>query len=376
MWLSACGGHGGGGSTPPAPPAPLTERWRLDTGSGLAMAVLVDARNPAYLYVAEKSAGLGVYLDSASSTNPPMAVGRLDVTLLGDQHVMHLAQSGDRLLLALGDLFTDAPAGLAVVDVSTPETPAVEALWVSATPLHGSSQIFVDGNDAYLAAMNAGIFVFDLSVPGSIQEVATLVPDVDFPTPNPPPTQVPNARGTTVVGDTLYVAYDAGGLRTFDVVDPAHPVALGRFINPALAGKPGAYNAVAVQNGLAYVSVDYCGLEIVDVRDPSAPSLVGWWNPWACETSANTWFNSSGHTNQLFLDRTRLEVLLASGDSELLIVDVSQPNQPRLTRSFGGLGDGEGAWGLGVTSTAVYLGYIRALVPFLGTWSGVRAVRR
>ncbi len=99
------------------------------------------------------------------------------------------------------------------------------------------------------------------------------------------------------------------------------------------------------------------------------------WNPWKAEAPTNVWFNSLGHTNQLALDLQSKRVYLASGASELQCVDVSDPSHPSLTGQFGDRQSRRGVWGLALDGSTLYLAYIRAAVPFQGTWSGVVAVR-
>lgn len=69
-------------------------------------------------------------------------------------------------------------------------------------------------------------------------------------------------------------------------------------------------------------------------------------------------------------------VYLSAGDSELLVLDVSQRAQPKLAALHGAVKDMRGAWGLALTKDRVYLTYIVALIPFQGTWAGIRAVER
>ena len=103
---------------------------------------------------------------------------------------------------------------------------------------------------------------------------------------------------------------------------------------------------------------------------------VGWWNPWDAHTFSNLWINSPGHTNQLVVDARRKLVYLSAGDSELQVVDVSKPQNPRLVQSFGQPENKLGVWGLAVAPDYIYLTYIKTIVPFQSTWSGVKALRR
>ncbi|MDX1645197.1 MAG: hypothetical protein R3244_12650, partial [Thermoanaerobaculia bacterium] len=158
--------------------------------------------------------------------------------------------------------------------------------------------------------------------------------------------------------------------------DPTAPREIHKYINTAIAKKPQAYNNLTLDGRYAYVAVDYCGLEVVDIADPLAIRQIGWWNPWACETLANLWLNSPGHTNQIGHDEALDLVYLSAGDSELQVVDVSDPARPRLAASFGRPENDRGVWGATLGGEAVYLAYIRAFIPFKSTWSGFKAVSR
>ena len=357
--------------------APLARLWDFPTTSALPQSLVADRNGKPFLYLAQKDGGL-VVLHLAQGAGGPKAVAQLPIRAFGGLHAMNLVQDGDRLFVALGDLFAarGSKAGLAIIDVSQPTQPRVMSLWTSATTLKGSAVVLVSGRYAYLGAMRAGVFIFDVSNPRAIVPVASILPDVNFPRPDPNSVQHPNARGLAIKGDLLFVAYDSGGIRVIDVADKARPREIARYINGAIRNKQQAYNNIVINGRLAYVAVDYCGLEILDISNPQAIRQTGWWNPWHCETMSNNWFNSPGHTNQLVLDASRRLVFLSAGDSELLAVDVKNPARPELAGHFGAPKDGRGTWGLAVTDRNVFLTYIRALIPFRGGWSGVTALSR
>ncbi|MGA8990152.1 MAG: hypothetical protein WB500_07190 [Rhodoplanes sp.] len=357
--------------------APLARVWDFPTTSALPQSLVADRNGKSYLYLAQKDGGL-VVLDLAQGAGGPKAVAQLPIRAFGGLHAMNLVQDGDRLFVALGDLFaaTGSKAGLAIIDVSQPAQPRVMSVWTSATTLKGSAVVLVSGRYAYLGAMRAGVFIFDVSNPRAIVPVASILPDVNFPRPNPNRVQHPNARGLAIKGDLLFVAYDSGGIRVIDVADKAKPREIARYINAAIRNKQQAYNNIVINGRLAYAAVDYCGLEILDIGNPQAIRQTGWWNPWHCETMSNNWFNSPGHTNQLVLDANRQLVFLSAGDSELLAVDVKNPARPELASHFGAPKDGRGTWGLAVTDRNVFLTYIKALIPFRGGWAGVTALSR
>jgi hypothetical protein len=360
----------------PGAPA-LARAWEQRAPRGnLPQAIVVDRRDPHYLYVAEKSGGV-VVLKLGPNDRAPARVAVVARKQLGRLDAMNLAERGSRLYVALGNFFTGgSAAGLAILDVSIPEHPRVLSIWMSPTKMKGSAAVVADNRYAYLGAMTQGVLILDVSNPAAPTLVTTFLPGVNFPRPNPTAVQRPNARGLALVGDRLYIADDAGGLRIADVSDRLHPREIGRCVNPAMGTKQQAYNNVAVNGSYAYVAVDYAGLEVLDVSDPAHIQQVGWWNPWHADTPANLWLNSPGHTNQIALDAAHALVYLSAGDSELQVVDVSDPRHPVLAAEHGRPKDGRGTWGLALGDTAVYLADITALIPFHSTWSGLVAVAR
>ncbi len=292
---------------------------------------------------------------------------------------MNVFQHNRLLFLALGGHFS-APgtkqAGLAIVSVNDPEHPKVLSVWASPRKLKGGAVVITDGRFAYLGAMSAGVMTFDVSDPTSIQHLSTFQPDIHFPRKNPKLVQHPNSRGLALRRNLLYVANDAGGLRILDMQDRTRPREVGRYVNKALLRKPQAYNNIVLDDNLAYIAVDYAGLEIVDISDPKNLRQIGWWNPWNAHTPKNLWFNSPGHTNQIALEARRKLVYLSAGDSELQVVDVSKPHNPRLASHVGKPQNRLGVWGLGISRDQIYLTYIKAIVPFRSNWSGVKAVNR
>lgn len=359
-----------GSGTGPDPTDPLL--WEFATPGAIPLHSLPDARGGPHLFVTLKERGLLVLRMHDGSAEE---VARVEPAALGGLAATALAQAGARLYVGLGDFFApNARAGLAVIDISDPAEPTVSALWVSPGTMTGVTAIEIAPPWVYVSAKRDGLMVFDVGEPDTVRLAAALLPDPDFPLPNPPVLQHPNARGMELVEETLFLANDAGGLRAIDVSNPADPREIGKYINPGVTNKPQAYNDVVVRNGIAYVSLDYCGLEVVDVSDPEDMQPLGWWNPWACETAANTWFNSAGHTNEIVLDAARRLAYVSAGASELVIVDVSDPANPQRHAGYEHADD-EAAWGVSIRGEETFLTYITALIPYRGTWAGIRAIR-
>lgn len=352
------------------PVAAADEVWEWSTGSDLPLAIEAFGDD---LFIAQKSGGLLVLRDS--SDGKPVEAGRLPKDQLANLDAMNFHREGDLLYVALGDHFAAAgsKAGLAVVDVSDPSRPKTLSAWTSAGTIHGASDVAVADGLAYLAVMHEGLRILDVSDPDDARLVGMMLPDIDFPKPNPNTVAFPHARGLAIAGGRLYVANDAGGLRILDMEDARRPREIGKYANPGVGEKPQAYNNVAVSGALAYLAVDYCGVEIVDVSDPANMRQVAWWNPWGCEKLSNVWLNSGGHTNGLELDERSGRLYVSGGDSDLIVLDVSQPAEPRLVKRIGEAKDGLGTWDVAVRGRRIYGAYLRAVIPFSGRWAGVKA---
>lgn len=339
----------------------------------LALPMGLVTGNDNYFYTALKGQGVSVY-ERGSTVRKVASVG---VSQLENLHAMHLEKRGNYLYIALGDFFgRGAKAGLAIIDVSNPNSPNVTDVWTTSEKKKGSAIVKVEGNYAYLGAMSEGVYVFNISNKSNIRLHSTYQPDVNFPTPDPNAVGHPNARGMDIVGNMMYLCYDAGGIRVIDISDEKNLREIGRYINTAPGLKQQAYNNVVVNGNYAYAAVDYCGLEILDISDPGEIRRVGWWNPWKCNTLANTWFNSNGHTNQLYLDNAKKQIYLSSGKSELNLIDVSNPRAPKELGSYGAKDNKQATWGLTVNGDDVYLLYITSVVPFQANWAGIRIVQR
>lgn len=360
-----------------AQPKALKMVWEHPTPGHFPQALACDALARPYLYAALKNGGLAV-LDISKPRAAPKQIATLGIEHFDKLEVMHFTQHRHRLYVALGNFFdaSGSRAGLAVVSVKNPQAPEVVSLWKSRDTMRGSAFVLVQGNLAYLGAMERGVMIFDTSDPSKLTHLATIQPDVHFPRKNPGKVQHPNARGLALRDHLLYVAYDAGGLRVIDVADPRKPREIGRYINATMLKKQQAYNNLVLDGTTACIAVDYAGLEIVDIGDPRNMKQIGWWNPWEAHTLKNLWFNSPGHTNQIEYDGKRRLVYLSAGDSDLQVVDVSDKTRPMLHAFFGGPKDKLGVWGLTMSADRVYLAYIPAFIPFHGAWAGIKAIER
>lgn len=340
-------------------------------GTIIAMTMVRDATRP-FLYVAAKEGGLRVY----DVSGPPILIRTVPLADLGAMHAMSLTQAGNHVVLALGNHWgKQERAGLAVIDVTTPGNAKAMGVWKDPEADGAGGAVLVSGKTAYLAAMERGLIVLDIGTPATIRELGRIVPDLAFPEARFDKKKI-NARGMAIQKSLIFLCYDAGGVRVIDVANPRKPVEVGRYSNPAMNGRPRAYNNIVLNGTLAYVTADYVGLEILDIANPRAIKLVSWWNPWNPKLEGLRWFTSPGHANEIAFDAKTKTVLMSAGRSDLVAIRVADPTKPVEVGGIGEVEDKQATWGVWLHGDTVYLSYIRTLgIPFRADWAGVKMFR-
>lgn len=336
--------------------------------------IVADRMNRPFCYVAGKEGGLSIY--NTSNIQSPQLVLNLPPAFFDSLHIMYLVQDSIYLYVALGNFFGTNPQepGLAILNIDTPSNPQLMDLWKWNTVTKGASTVLIEGQYAYLSAMTEGVFILNISNKNSIQFESNFIPDPNWPVVNPNPVQEPNARGMAYRNDTLFLCYDAGGLRVLDVTNKTGPFEIAKYLNSGSAGKQEAFNHIILDGNLAYISEDYCGMEVLNISNVNNITQVGWWNPWNCELPGSQWNGCPGHTNQMVFNPTLKIVYLSAGDSELRMVDVSNPAQPDSCNGYGPVGDSKACWGTDVFGPYLYLTYINSFIPYFSNWSGFKAL--
>lgn len=98
------------------------------TCNEMVMTMEREASGAPYLYIANKEAGLVIY-DISNASFPTLAA-EVPISLLGGLEVMNLTQEGSYLYLCLGNTFNNTQhSGMAIIDVSTPQSPIVTDYW-------------------------------------------------------------------------------------------------------------------------------------------------------------------------------------------------------------------------------------------------------
>lgn len=352
------------------PQVTLNLEWEIPfTFANQAMTIEHDQLDRNYIYVAGKEAGLIIYDISAT----PNKVKTITKNQFDTLDVVSVTQSGNYLYVALGNSFTNGQyPGMAIVDITNPTSAVITDIWKKTSGSKtGGGIVKVEGNYAYFGGMGNGLIIFDVTDKNNIVYKSAFIPDINYPDANPDPAKY-NARGMAVRNDTVYLCYDAGGMRIIDATDKLNAVEIGKYSNPAMNGKPRAYNNIALHDSLAYIAVDYAGMEVLNIKNPSSIKLVSWWNPWG---TAN-WFASRGHANEIQYDVASKLIFMSTGKSDINVVSVDNPAQPDSVTIFGGIDNNQGTWGLGLYKDKIYAGYIFVplCIPFCSNWGGVKEI--
>jgi len=150
--------------------------------------------------------------------------------------------------------FVVGQSGLDLVDVSTPSAPAL----VGAYDKLDASNVAVAGDKAYVTDLTTGLSVVDVSNPAAPVELGTYEAGYFW-----------DANSVDVLGDVAYVAAaspNQGSLRVVDVSNPVTPTQLSQVDT-----YPGYSWDVAVADDFAFLADGSGGLRIFDVEDPAHP---------------------------------------------------------------------------------------------------------
>ena len=334
-----------------------------------------DKLNRPYLYVASNESGLKIFKTDGT---PVTEIPSEDLGL----NPMSFTQVGSLLYVAIGNHFGDSAPGLAIVNIENPEDPIILDSWVHNEVSKGAGIVKIEGDYAFLGAMKLGLIILNISNPNQIEFVSQTPLDINFPHPNPGNENLYNARGMEVRNDTAYIAFDAGGIRILDCTDKQNPVQIGQFANPVTfepINLPRAYNNIVLNGSIAYVAVDYCGVEILDISDPANIELLNHYNPVNCPVGV--WHDAPIHANEMIFNEACQKLFVSSGKSELIALDVSDPNNVESCGMFGTTEDTTATWGIGMRNDSIFLSYliipvyIPIIHPFDAKWNGIKMVK-
>ncbi len=252
-------------------------------------------------YVTTNSAGLSI-LDVSDPSSPQMLGVYSPMFLFGStpDHISIVDS-----IAYLSYLFAPSDPRVIMVDVSEPSEPMTLA--VIDTPGIATSTDAANGF-LYVADNDAGLQIYDVSVPSDPQLTSTFRLDSD------------QAFSVVKENHLVYLADGASGIQIIDVSQPTSPLLIGTYDTPGKAvdiEKVGSHLFVADDTG---------GLQVIGVNDPANPELIGQFNP----ESGEPLFGVVIEGIEIVGDFA----YLAAKTSGLLIFDISKPSEPTLLGSI------------------------------------------
>lgn len=266
-----------------ATPTPTSTATATPTASRTATVTQTSTATPTHTSTATPTATRTSTL-TPTPTNPPSGTLELVGQIGGDTWSVFI--QGNYAYVGEGPRLT-------ILDISNLSAISV----VSKTdPMPMIVQnIYVQGSYAYVADNQAGVYIFNVSVPHAPVQVG------HYDT---------TALGIAVVGDFAYVAGGSDGVRVLNISSPSAPVEVGLYNTSGITMK------IAVAGNYAYLA-DNNSFRVLNVSNPAAPS----------EISSYT----ANQANDLAIFSNRAYVI---GNGSVLIFDVSNPASPALLGTY------------------------------------------
>jgi hypothetical protein len=245
--------------------------------NGTAMGMDISG---SYIYIADRSWGLSVV--DISSPEAPAVVG--EFLNKGNTTLAEVWQN----LVFLGDLYF----GIQVIDVNKPDYPyLVNTIGVPGT-LTAMTQ---SGDYLYVANTTGSLTIYHIIDALTVSPVGVVyLPGI--------------STGMVVSGNYLYSAAGKSGLAIVDVSNPASP------LNVSTCTTDGDARDVAVGVNHAYVTYEPEGLQVIDISNPLAPFVAG-----SLTAPAETRHVTAPVNGYVYL---------TGSDFDLLKINVSNPAQP------------------------------------------------
>ncbi|MEZ4367061.1 MAG: hypothetical protein R2939_12370 [Kofleriaceae bacterium] len=262
----------------------------------------------------------GLRIVDVADPAAPVELGHLPTEFGGDE-IYNDVKLVDGPAATRYALMASSVAGVVVVDVTQPSTPTVVA-HLGTPPSPGATvdihTLSVDGGRAYLANLDTGLEIWDVTTPTAPVRLGGFARSQPFGF----------LHDLFVDGDRAYLNWWDAGMVVVDVADPAAPVELGRFVGygehtshsswvtevggrrlavhgdeqygahvhvvdvdeggPTFLDDVGAWQTrpeVSVHNVMAFGDRAYLahyqdGVRVLDLGDPAAPVQVAWFNTW------------------------------------------------------------------------------------------------
>jgi hypothetical protein len=192
-----------------------------------------------------------------------------DICMPSAGNAQGVTVSGDYAYVA------DRSAGMQIVDITDPA-----ALNVTGACLHDdvcmdsvgglryTYSIYVDGNTAYIADYEGGIYIINITDPALPSQIGKCPQSTCL-------TESFNTRAVDLFlsGTNVYVANNDTGLQIVDVSIPGTPSVIGEY------NQSGWTKKVFVSGNYAYTTNSSQGLEVIDIAAPATPGLQGFYDP-------------------------------------------------------------------------------------------------
>jgi hypothetical protein len=252
--------------------------------------------------------------------------------------------------------------GLLTLDISNPYLISQVNRHRFFDPYSGQSKgIFTSGNYAYMADMNAGLGIINISnrnnpvrvgffdEGGNVADVCTkgkYTYAVDFKdglkiidNSNPLNPLITGSYrdslnyGSGIFVDDMYayLADGSDGLEIIDITDKYNPIEVGSYEN-------GSFYDLFIRDDLAYVASSTFGLKILNISNPHNPIEIG------------RYYNGSGIAYSVFVDGSY--AFVADNSDGLEIINISNPKEPQLVSYYSGKGYTRGIF---VNGTVAYV---------------------
>ena len=260
------------------PPVPGDVSLELVSQVGGEVGPLALGRNHLYVGVGQRIA----VLDLAQ----PRAPRTVEFSELLPERVEDLVASGSLLAAAAGD------AGLFLFDISVPDEPRQIASLESPGYAHAVS---IAAGLALVADGPGGLRIVDVSDPARPSEMGAAF-------------DLHNVLGVAREGTHAFLAAADEGLLVADLADPTAPTEAGSLHTGGFA------NRITVEGDIAYVADSWGGLRTIDVTTPSSPVPLGTarTSAWAMDVSV-----------------TGTRAYVAAGSDGVRVLEVSDPARPK-----------------------------------------------
>ena len=232
---------------------------------GPALDLKVDG-NLLAVGVQQRGEDFGLVLIDISEPSKPKVLSRFSQNGWRGVHNLFLYQQRAYIAHA-------SSLGLSIVDISNPTRPVLSGFWQHAGNRFSNiiHDIFIENGLAYISDISpgtGGLVLLDLKDPDNPQTLSSLAMPA-------------GTHSTWAAGDFAYINQEFGGweqtLYSVDISDPTQP-----FIAHAFRAQPppaadilGPHNP-SVKNGLLYWAYYDGGLRIFDLADPAHPREIGY----------------------------------------------------------------------------------------------------